>query len=1714
MRPLRWLSGLGVGLGSLMAFAGSIVLHVGTAPGRRLVTNVANESLASTFKGRILVDRIDTLFLPAGHIAFAARILDPQGEEVVRVDRASGRFGIAPLVTSLASKGPMHIRIVDIDIESGRLGVLKSKDGGITLADAFAPQTPSPPDPNSKGVIVDVAPIHARKLHVQGDVVENLDVDVRDLGAEFHMTPASMEIALSGFDGDVSLLELKAATVSAKAKAVLPSDPKAAPQLDADIKIVSGATNVAMAVKMADSVDAHVTAHADPSIAHSLALGVEPTAPVDLDLRAQGPRNDIAIRAGVKAGQGAIDMDGKADAVNERVKVAVRIHDFDARAVQGSAPPTRIDGSIDADADGKAGTAMARVEIAPSKVAGQSTPDLVAYLAVDPNKLRVRAKASEPGTNVDVEATLALVGDKIVTAKIDASSRDLARLRAVAPEARGSASVDASGTVNLTSNAVNATAHVRANGFAWGDLAYAQSADIDAKVGGTLQAPHIDTTVHGTGVKVASIAGDRVDAGGHLSFGSFDLDQGFVEIQRGDTVIRTDVDHLTVGTGIRASGVHVTGLGGPIDADFSSVGSKMSIAAHGKGVRFEPLAAIGAIPNDLTGGGDLDVDLTLDPSGVRGHANVDVKGVQDHKETLRGRIALIGNGQVIDVESHVLVDPIGRVDIPRSQVHISGDPKKPSTWTNASGIVTAETELDLAALRDRLAAMPNLHEALADVHALGTAHARLRFERAKPGGPVATTADVDTHGLSVTAPSMTLHGTELHVHGKLDDDEVTAEVGATDAQGELFTLRSAVALRENKKKISNMNKAPMHASFIIPARTLDPIDFGESLQGKTAHVAAAFEAAGTLENPKFSGWMRSTVEGYGSARIDSLDGEWDRAHEAMPHGALVARARVDLETAAQRLRKIQSIAASIPQTLAGVVDFDLVGRREPGEALPSGRVSAHSYGLKVGSEHSAIAGVDVRASASLHSPTGELGASMTAWDKDGAVAVFDAKALLPKALTPSSLQSLQTNWNTVPVNARFTVPPHSIAQMASMVADTNPDTAKTVAQSRKIEGGVAMEATFEGSAEKPKVVVRGYGLGLRQTTRQRKRGSGGVVDADAGNPPVDASIYATYNGQRADLGMTVIDQGHATMRGAFTALVDSSAMLKGKSAPIQASGDLQLRKFRTDPLPIVGASVKGAFDADVMLRDYGKDARLAVTLKGDNIAADNVKFTHSEVRADVENGKLSAAVGLAQAQGGWAGVMLTSDVKWGAASAPSLDNKGPLRLDYRVDKFQLAGLRPLVKDAVPELEGQVDGRGRVLQEHGTQTADGTLSLRNTNAYVNALGQNVQDAQFDLKLGAGNFIVENGKAKVDQGEVLFAASGRLQGLVPNAIRADVRFPKKKEFPIYVGGVRYGDVSGQTMVNVAITDKAVNVDVDVPNLNVALADLDPRSLQNLDPADKVKIGMKEPDGKFQVIKLQRLQKGEAAKANQPPAGANSSSTDVHVHLKNVVLTQGTMLFIPLNGELEAIMKDQLRMKGRITLVPNGQLNLKGRKFRVVNGTITWTEADEVSNPVVIAEAQWEAPDKTNVIADFVGPAASGKLSLRSEPSHSNSEILSLLLFGTADGKSQGGSSSATATAASGAAGVLSGGIGEALSKVTDVEVEATIESPDAQTTRPEVSARVSNNVTLEVGYNIAPPTVKRDTILVSADVRLTQRWSFQLTEGDRQTTILDLLWQYRY
>ena len=216
---------------------------------------------------------------------------------------------------------------------------------------------------------------------------------------------------------------------------------------------------------------------------------------------------------------------------------------------------------------------------------------------------------------------------------------------------------------------------------------------------------------------------------------------------------------------------------------------------------------------------------------------------------------------------------------------------------------------------------------------------------------------------------------------------------------------------------------------------------------------------------------------------------------------------------------------------------------------------------------------------------------------------------------------------------------------------------------------------------------------------------------------------------------------------------------------------------------------------------------------------------------------------------------------------------------------------------------------------------------------------------------------------------------------------------------------------------------------------------------------------------------------------------------------------------------MISDKARMTGQLRL-KRGFLDVQGHKFDIEKGTITFV-GDEPGNPQILITAVWKAPEGSLVYADFTGPLKTGKVTLRSEPAHSQNEIISLIMFGSING--QTGSSyqsqdqsgvGTTGKAGAAAGGFASEGLSKGLNDLTGLDVAAKVDTSTANP-RPEVVLQITRSISLQLGYVVGTlPLTNPDRTLVTVGWRFIRNWEMDGTYGNAGTTLVDWVWQYRY
>jgi translocation and assembly module TamB len=462
---------------------------------------------------------------------------------------------------------------------------------------------------------------------------------------------------------------------------------------------------------------------------------------------------------------------------------------------------------------------------------------------------------------------------------------------------------------------------------------------------------------------------------------------------------------------------------------------------------------------------------------------------------------------------------------------------------------------------------------------------------------------------------------------------------------------------------------------------------------------------------------------------------------------------------------------------------------------------------------------------------------------------------------------------------------------------------------------------------------------------------------------------------------------------------------------------------------------------------------------------------------------------------------------------PSFDpSKGAATAAATAKRFRLSALQPIVQGVLADLDGRLDANAHfeATAIHGAPKLDGQVVLDQGTFEVTAAAQEFHDIHADVVLRQdGTLRADNVSAHGLTGTVTATGEATLDGLNLKRAKLSAKVPSGDPFPVSIQGQSFAKASGNFELEAvpAPQKREIDVTLSVPSARVTMFDRPTKELQALEKDEHVRIGYHRRPGEFVVVPMERP--ARLKETEGPP-----TTIVVATSLRDVEVVRGTDLRARLEGQPKIRLAEETSMSGEIHL-HSGYLYVQGKKFEIEQGTITFI--GEPDNPNVVVTAGWTAPEGTRVFADFVGPLKSGKVTLRSEPVHNKNEILSLILFGTTDGMGASSNSAGTAGTAMGVAGgVATQGLNKALNDLTGVDITTRIDTSDSSNPRPEVEVRVARDVTVAVSHVIGVPAPgsNPDLNYATVDWRFLRNWSLATTIGDLGSSLLDLVWTYRY
>jgi translocation and assembly module TamB len=617
---------------------------------------------------------------------------------------------------------------------------------------------------------------------------------------------------------------------------------------------------------------------------------------------------------------------------------------------------------------------------------------------------------------------------------------------------------------------------------------------------------------------------------------------------------------------------------------------------------------------------------------------------------------------------------------------------------------------------------------------------------------------------------------------------------------------------------------------------------------------------------------------------------------------------------------------------------------------------------------------------------------------------------------------------------------------------------------------------------------------------------------------MNVDLKSHYDGKHAIASIEAVSSEKKLLDMHVDAAADVASFLGPERAAALwgASAKAHFADFPVSAISVIDDKlISGQLSGDFSLTDLHKDAHADLGLQIDGLRVGSTAYKSASLQFKADGHGLDGKMRIDQTDGSFE-MTAHATAAWGTAIAPVLDAVQPVQCALRSKNFRIAALLPFLESTLDELDGRLDADTQVeLRPNTTAKVSGTVSLSRGVIEAVAGGGEFHDVAALIKLNPdGTVTLDHLTAAGLTGKVQATASARLEGLTLLAAKAVIVIPHDAPIPLSGGGSEIGDIDGRVEVSASSASggHALGIHVQVPNLRVRLPEGGSTTVQALGPIPNVRIGAhRGSKNTFLLVPID-----EASKALPPPANPDSAANvTLDVNLPDVEVVRGKQLDVQLNGKVD-VRGTPAEVTGQIQLKKGGTLEVQGKRFEIENGTVT-LKGEDPSNPEIVVKASWTAPDATVVYANFIGPLKTGRVSLTSQPTLSQQEIVQLLLFGSVDGqRAQDPSATTENSAIATAGGEAAQPLNHALDQIGLGAVTAKVDTSDSANPKPEVEVQVARDISVQLAIvlGIPPPGTNPDSTLLTVDWRFLRKWSLASTLGDKGTTIFDVLWQKRY
>jgi translocation and assembly module TamB len=871
---------------------------------RAFVAKRVDSALASSFRGRIHLRELHRVDLTGARAS--GSVDDPGGHTVVRFEDAAVNLNVpALLVRLLRDHGsPSVISVESVALRHAEIRLIDDGQGAPTLADTFAPRTPSPPS-TTPAPRVELHHIDMKHLWVHGALASTpwIDVDLSGLTASLLLDAKALRLELERVKLD-ERFEPFNPHGSLNGKLVLPLG-DASPTVSGGYHGTVAGTELEATGSFenrrlsADVTLPSVDAAAIQRFAPDLAL----VGSVHATAHATGPLDNVALSAEVEGDAvGAVRVAGTARVTApEHAALEIELSRVNAAALAPTAPSTLVDANatLDLNLESERWRAKYELVLTSAVVSGQKLPSMETHGSAhgQGSNAAVDGEASihEVGSETDIAYRVSAAGshghaEAGVKSRLEEPPR-LVRLAGV----RTSGTLDARASFDWPKNVLDATAELHLGNVqhsvfqtgatsvkltAKGSVARpAFTADVSVRSLSAFERDFDTARVFATGTPADANVRVRLTAAkgqGLSAHAQVKSENGVTELV-GPALAFTDADgalavsarQVTIAAGDVAVERGILDGAGHANASFSLRRRRLELEAHTRELDLGRLVKLAGLSSPVK-----EARATLD---VRYAGSQGGQG----EGSVRGTITDIGYGRITGgwASMDLALAKGGGVSgmfetelVQGAKVVVGIDDIVPAELASArswapSGRVRVSGKLDLTCMSPLIGATPSLP--IEDVK--GTVDLDVAYARADVDAFPELKAHVKTHGLTlvgrreirssidtpkeaIAAAPAVYRGADVAMDVGLDarNPRLVARGELYDEHGSLLELDASAGpwLNENLTELAaGLRAAPIEVKASMPARKLRLLPGQLRPQSLRGTIAWDLTLDGSIANP-------------------------------------------------------------------------------------------------------------------------------------------------------------------------------------------------------------------------------------------------------------------------------------------------------------------------------------------------------------------------------------------------------------------------------------------------------------------------------------------------------------------------------------------------------------------------------------------------------------------------------------------------------------------------------------------------------------------------------------------------------------------------------------------------------------------------------------------------------------------------------------------------